>query len=263
MENEPEVGVRLAELAFDAIEEGRRRRHSFHDTLWGRQATTGTGAAATKAIKPAATLYSWSDAPSLLVILDEIQRTPQLFSSLRGLIDAGRRRGQGTGRFLVLDSASIDLLKQSSESLAGRIRHLELAPLDVAEVGTERLDTLWLRGGFPDSLLADSNAASLRWRVDFIRTYLERDLPQLGPPTPAETLRRPWTMLAHGQSGLGGDAREVDGSHHAGPSRSSSTGPDARGRPPGGWPSRSGVAPIQLHTPAPADSRSSQSIGSR
>lgn len=137
-----------------------------------------------------------------LVILDEIQRTPQLFLSLRGLIDAGRRRGRGKGRFLVLGSASIDLLKQSSESLAGRIRYLELAPLDAGEVGAARLDALWLRGGFPESLLADSDGASLRWRTDFIRTYLERDIPQLGPRIPAETLRRFWTMLAHQQGGL-------------------------------------------------------------
>lgn len=137
-----------------------------------------------------------------LVILDEIQRAPQLFRILRGLIDAGRRRGRGKGRFLVLGSASIDLLKQSSESLAGRIRYLELAPLDAGEVGRERLDALWLRGGFPESLLAASDAASLRWRTDFIRTYLERDIPQLGPRIPAETLRRLWTMLAHQQGGL-------------------------------------------------------------
>jgi hypothetical protein len=137
-----------------------------------------------------------------LVVLDEIQRTPQLFRSLRGLIDAGRRRGQRKGRFLMLGSASIDLLKQSSESLAGRIRYLELAPLDAGEVGGKQLDALWLRGGFPDSLLAKSDAASLRWRMDFIRTYLERDIPQLGPRIPAETLRRFWTMLAHSQSGL-------------------------------------------------------------
>jgi len=137
-----------------------------------------------------------------LVILDEIQRTPQIFRSLRGLIDSGRRRGRGKGRFLVLGSASIDLLKQSSESLAGRIRHLELAPLDAGEVGRKRLDALWLRGGFPESLLAASDAASLRWRRDFIRTYLERDIPQLGPRIPAETLRRLWTMLAHQQGGL-------------------------------------------------------------
>ncbi len=137
-----------------------------------------------------------------LVILDEIQRTPQLFRSLRGLIDEGRRRGQGKGRFLVLGSASVDLLRQSSESLAGRIRYLELTPFDAGEVGSERLDALWLRGGFPDSLLADSDAASLRWRMDFIRTYLERDIPQLGSRIPAETLRRLWTMLAHSQGGL-------------------------------------------------------------
>ena len=137
-----------------------------------------------------------------LVILDEVQRIPQLFRSLRGLIDAGRRRGTGNGRFLVLGSASIELLKQSSESLAGRIRYLELAPLDAGEVGGDRLDALWLRGGFPDSLLAESDVASLRWRRDFIRTYLERDIPQLGPRIPAETLRRFWTMLAHQQGGL-------------------------------------------------------------
>jgi len=137
-----------------------------------------------------------------LVILDEIQRTPQLFRSLRGLIDAGRRRGRGKGRFLVLGSASIELLKQSSESLAGRIRYLELAPIDAGEAGGERLATLWLRGGFPESFLAPSDAASLRWRTDFIRTYLERDVPQLGPRIPAETLRRLWTMLAHQQGGL-------------------------------------------------------------
>jgi predicted AAA+ superfamily ATPase len=137
-----------------------------------------------------------------LVVLDEIQRTPQLFGSLRGIIDAGRRRGRGWGRFLVLGSASIDLLRQSSESLAGRIRYLELAPLDADEVGQDRVDALWLRGGFPESLLAATDATSLRWRVDFIRTYLERDVPQLGPRIPAETLRRFWTMLAHQQGGL-------------------------------------------------------------
>ena len=137
-----------------------------------------------------------------LVILDEIQRVPQLFQSLRGPIDRGRRDGRAKGRFLVLGSASIDLLKQSSESLAGRIRYLELSPLDAGEVGYERLDALWLRGGFPESLLAPSDAASLRWRMDFIRTYVERDIPLLGPRIPAETLRRLWTMLAHSQGGL-------------------------------------------------------------
>lgn len=141
-----------------------------------------------------------------LVILDEIQRKPQIFRHLRGLIDAGRQRARGgkksNGRFLILGSASIDLLKQSSETLAGRIRYLELTPFDGAESGQAGLDKLWLRGGFPDSFLAASNAASLRWRSDFIRTYLERDIPQLGPRIPAETLRRFWTMLAHQQGSL-------------------------------------------------------------
>lgn len=137
-----------------------------------------------------------------LVILDEIQRVPELFQSLRGLIDAGRRSDQGKGRFLLLGSASIDLLKQSSESLAGRIRYLELSGIHAGEAGGERLDALWLRGGFPESLLAGTDAASLRWRADFIRTYLERDIPQLGPQIPAESLRRLWTMLAHQQGGL-------------------------------------------------------------
>ena len=137
-----------------------------------------------------------------LVVIDEIQRMPSLFQVLRGLIDRGRRRGRRVGRFLLLGSASIDLLRQASESLAGRIAYLELAPLHAAEVGARRLDAQWLRGGFPDSLLAPDDAASLRWRRDFIRTYLERDVPQLGPRIPAETLRRFWTMLAHHQGGL-------------------------------------------------------------
>lgn len=137
-----------------------------------------------------------------LVVLDEIQRVPDLFSVLRGLIDAGRRRRRRAGRFLLLGSASLDLLKQSSESLAGRVRHLELTPISAHEVDPKKRSDLWLRGGFPDSLLAASHAASLRWRNDFIRTYLERNIPQLGPRIPAETLRRLWTMLAHQQGGL-------------------------------------------------------------
>lgn len=137
-----------------------------------------------------------------LVILDEIQRVPELFQTLRGLIDAGRRRGRKTGRFLLLGSASIELMRQSSESLAGRIRYLELTPVHAGEVSESELDTLWLRGGFPESLLATSDAASHRWRSDFIRSYLERDIPQLGPRIAAETLRRFWTMLAHRQASL-------------------------------------------------------------
>ncbi|MDG3042478.1 ATP-binding protein [Roseicyclus marinus] len=137
-----------------------------------------------------------------LVILDEVQRMPNLFQNLRGLIDRGRRKGQRTGRFLLLGSASIDLLRQSGESLAGRISYIELAPLDALEVPAIDLDKLWLRGGFPDSFLARNDQASFRWRRDFIRTYLERDIPALGPRIAAETLRRFWTMLAHRQGGL-------------------------------------------------------------
>ena len=137
-----------------------------------------------------------------LVILDEVHRAPELFQSLRGLIDRGRRRGKRSGRFLLLGSASIDLLKQSGESLAGRISYMELTPFDSLEVGSVKLDRLWVRGGFPPSFLATNDALSLRWRQDFIRTYLERDIPQFGPRIPAETLRRFWTMLAHNQSTL-------------------------------------------------------------
>jgi uncharacterized protein len=143
-----------------------------------------------------------TDHPDELVVLDEIQRAPHIFEALRGTIDRGRREGRGTGRFLLLGSAGIELLAQSGETLAGRVAFAELAPLDVIEVGDERLDELWVRGGFPESFLAGGDAASLRWRRDFIRTYLERDIPQLGPRIPAETLRRLWTMLAHQQGGL-------------------------------------------------------------
>jgi predicted AAA+ superfamily ATPase len=138
-----------------------------------------------------------------LVVLDEVHRLPGFFRSLRGLIDAGRRRGRRSGRFLLLGSASMDLLKQSGETLAGRVSHLELGPIDPLEFEPAGLERLWLRGGFPDSLLAPDDSASFRWRRDFIRTYLERDIPQLGPRVPAEmTLRRFWTMLAHHQGSL-------------------------------------------------------------
>jgi uncharacterized protein len=137
-----------------------------------------------------------------LVVLDEIHRAPGIFEALRGTIDQGRREGRRVGRFLLLGSAAIDLLAQSGETLAGRVAFAELRPFDVTEVGAERLDELWVRGGFPESFLATGDAASLRWRRDFIRTYLERDIPQLGPRIPAETLRRLWTMLAHQQGAL-------------------------------------------------------------
>lgn len=134
-----------------------------------------------------------------LVVLDEVHRTPDLFPVLRGLIDRARRDGQGNGRYLLLGSASLGLLRQSGESLAGRVRFLELTPFTVQEPTGRDPDTLWVRGGFPGSLLATSAEQSLRWRRDFLRTYLEREIPQFGPRLAAETLRRFWTMLAHRQ----------------------------------------------------------------
>jgi hypothetical protein len=131
--------------------------------------------------------------------LDEVHRVPNLFQPLRGLIDRARREGRGHGRYLLLGSAAIDLLRQSGESLAGRLRYLELTPFHVLEPTGQPIETLWLRGGLPDSLLAADDAHSLRWRRNFIRTYLERDIPQFGPRIAAETLRRLWTMLAHRQ----------------------------------------------------------------
>lgn len=137
-----------------------------------------------------------------LVILDEVQQMPDLFRNLRGQIDMRRRKGARTGQFLLLGSASNVLLHQSTESLAGRVRYIEMPPLLLNEVGDDRLNDLWLRGGFPDSFQADSDRHSLAWREDFLRSYLERDIPALGPRIPAATLRRFWTMLAHAQGGL-------------------------------------------------------------
>ncbi|PXW83317.1 hypothetical protein C8R34_12957 [Nitrosomonas sp. Nm84] len=139
-----------------------------------------------------------------LIILDEVQRLPDIFAPIRGLIDQQRRKGKRVGQFLFLGSASIDLLKQSSETLAGRISYIEMFPVNVLEYTksaqhSEAVNDLWLKGGFPDSLLANNDETSLNWRYDFIRTYLERDIPQLGPRIPAETLGRFWTMLAHSQ----------------------------------------------------------------
>jgi uncharacterized protein len=136
-----------------------------------------------------------------LIILDEVQRVPELFPVLRGVIDRARREGHRTGQFLILGSASLDLLRQSSETLAGRIAYTELTGLTCNEVSRDQQDQLWLRGGFPDSFLAASDESSLRWRLNFIATYLERDVPQFGPRIPAVTLRRLWTMLAHSQGG--------------------------------------------------------------
>ena len=128
-----------------------------------------------------------------LVVLDEIQRRPEIFPTLRVLADRRSR----PARFLVLGSASPGLLRQSSESLAGRVAYYELPCLSLAETGAEKLDLLWLRGGFPRSFTARSHAESHRWRQDFVRTLLERDLPQLGISIPSATLERFWSMLAH------------------------------------------------------------------
>src|SRR5688572_8248792 len=128
-----------------------------------------------------------------LIVIDEVQRRPELFPVLRVLAD----RRPSPARFLVLGSASPELLRQGSESLAGRVAFHHLGGLALDEVGSEGLRPLWLRGGFPRSFLARDDAASLRWRQQFTRTYLERDIPQLGIHVGADSLRRFWTMLAH------------------------------------------------------------------
>ena len=142
-----------------------------------------------------------------LVILDEVQRMPELFGILRGVIDQRRRMGQASGQFLLLGSATGVLMQQSSESLAGRVAYLELPPLLAPEIFTDQtsiadLNALWVRGGFPLSWLAPSDADSMTWREVFMATYLEKDIPALGPRIPATTLRRLWTMLAHHQGEL-------------------------------------------------------------
>lgn len=128
-----------------------------------------------------------------MVVIDEVQRRPDLFALLRVLVD----RGDNRAHFLLLGSASPELVKGTSESLAGRIGFVDLAGFDLWEVGVERMDALWLRGGFPRSFLAPDDETSVAWRGDFTRTFLERDIPQLGITVPAETLRRFWTMVAH------------------------------------------------------------------
>ena len=146
-----------------------------------------------------------------LVILDEIHRAPDLFHVLRGVIDKGRRRGHRTGRFLLLGSASLDLMRQSGESLAGRISYVDLGPLTLQEVPASATESLWIRGGFPDSFLAQDDISSMAWRSDLVRTYLERDVPMFGSRVPAETLRRFWTMLAHNQGTLFNASRLAQG----------------------------------------------------
>jgi len=143
-----------------------------------------------------------ADHQDKLVILDEVHRAPNLFPLLRGLIDQARRADNGTGLYLLLGSASLDLLKQAGETLAGRISYMELPVFNILEVDAEQSDDLWVRGGFPDSFLAKSEVRSFKWRQDFIRSYLERDIPQFGPRIATQTLRRFWGMLAHHQGGL-------------------------------------------------------------
>ncbi len=147
-----------------------------------------------------------------LIVLDEIHRTPEIFRILRGQIDERRRKGADRGKFLFLGSASMDLLRQSSESLAGRICYVELTPLTLGEVHLQDqssdkqqlmdLDSLWLRGGFPLSLLNTDGDASLQWRNELIRTYLERELPQFGIQVETETMERFWRMIAYDQGEL-------------------------------------------------------------
>ena len=159
-----------------------------------------------------------------LLIIDEVQRKPDLFRLMRSLIDERRRAGEQAGHFLVLGSASRDLIQHSTESLAGRIRYLELGPFSISEISHNReagqlpvssptasapsisgisqardadIDRLWLRGGFPGSYLAGDDNESWNWRTDFIATYIERDIPVMGPRVPAVRMKRFWNMLAH------------------------------------------------------------------
>ncbi len=137
-----------------------------------------------------------------LLIIDEVQRKPDLFRTLRSLVDERKRAGERAGQFLLLGSASRDLIQHSSETLAGRIRFLELSPFTIFELLDHsspnfNIETLWLRGGFPDSYLAGNDDESWGWRSDFIATYVERDIPLMGPKVPATRMKRFWTMLAH------------------------------------------------------------------
>ncbi len=137
-----------------------------------------------------------------LIVLDEIHKAPEIFQEMRGVIDENRRAGRKAGQFLILGSAAIDLLRQSGESLAGRISYSEMFPLNTREVGADMQQQLWWRGGYPDSFLSKNDRLSDVWRGNFIRTYLERDVPEFGPRISAERLRRFWTMLAHLHGGL-------------------------------------------------------------
>ena len=144
-----------------------------------------------------------------MVVIDEIHRAPGLFPTLRGIIDERRRQNDRAGHFLLLGSASLDLQQQAGESLAGRVAYMEMSPILASELPTKRirLDRLWSRGGFPDSLLAGHDMASLAWRENFVRTYLERDVPMFAPRMPAQTIGRLWRMLANAQGTMLNQAR--------------------------------------------------------
>jgi len=148
-----------------------------------------------------------------LTIIDEIHRMPTLFAELRSIIDERREAGERYGQFLLLGSASLDLVQNSSETLAGRMAYLELPPIGLAEAAMARLsvEQLWLRGGFPDSLIASRDADSFYWRQDFIRSYLERDVPLFAPKLPRALIGRLWTMVANGQGTLLNSARLAQG----------------------------------------------------
>ena len=151
--------------------------------------------------------------PDTLIIIDEVHRVPELFAELRSVIDERRAAGERFGQFLLLGSACLDLIQKTSETLAGRVAYIELGPImldDAAGAGFST-DDLWQRGGFPDSLTARSDAASFAWRKNFIRSYLERDVPMFAPRLPAATIGRLWTMLANGQGTLLNSARLAQG----------------------------------------------------
>lgn len=155
----------------------------------------------------------------VLVVLDEVQRSPGIFEVLRGIIDERRLAGDRAGHFLLLGSASLDLLQQSSETLAGRVSYLDVDPINATEASSVGLDVgrLWLRGGLPDSLSASDDESSIVWRRDFIRSYLERDVSMFAPRLPAETIGRLWTMLAHCQGSLLNLARLASSLGHSQP----------------------------------------------
>ncbi len=146
-------------------------------------------------------------------MLDEMQRVPGLTEVLRGVIDDNRRGGFRHGQFLLLGSATLDVMSSSSESLAGRVSFIDLGGINVDEAGAAGIDedVLWTRGGFPDSLTAADDDASFRWRQDLVRSYLEREVPMFAPRIPATTLRRLWTMLAHSTGGLFNASRLAQG----------------------------------------------------